>query len=263
VITMKDPKPPTEAAQKIAEKLMTAASHGENLMREIDFLSTPVPGQPSKIDVLKGMVDLKTMGKFGGVEILDGQGKPITNERGAFNVQKIVRKDGATEQTLYESGVGSEGRALYNQDQHNVLLEDKVEAAHKGDANKIVQTFQKAVDEMVKSGHRVDGEGALMGLVNNVDRAYFDDKKYDCADQAVQVLKALKQLNLNGHWDFHLVGDPPHYTVETVSHNPNDPIIHLDPWRGRNAIEIKPPGKGISDKRLNQWLDDQGHLHWS
>jgi hypothetical protein len=260
---MTDPKQPTEAAHKIAEKLMQAASQGENLMQEIDFLSVTQPGQPSKIDVLRGMVDLKTMGQFGGVEILDAQGKAVTNDREAFNIRKIVRKNGDQEETLYQWGVEPELRALFNRDQHNILLDDKVEGEHKEDTQKIVRGFQEAVDDMVKTGHRVDGTGAVMGVVNNIDRAYLDDKKYDCADQAIAVLNALKKLHLDGHWDFHLVGDPPHYTVETVPHNPNDPIIHLDPWRGRNAIEIKPPGKGVSDKRLNQWLDDQGHLHWS
>jgi hypothetical protein len=260
---MTDPHQPPESAHKIAETLMDAASHGENLMREIDFLSTPVAGQPSKTEVLRSMLDLKAAGQFGNVEILDGDGHPITNDRNAMNIRKIVRKDGGAEQTLYEFGVGAEGRSLYNQDQRNVLLNDQAEPMHQGDTRKIVDTFQKTVDALIQSGHRLDGEGAFRGVINNIDRAYFDEKKYDCADQAVAVLNALKKAQLEGHWDFHLVGDPPHYMVETVSHNPNDPIIRLDPWRGRDAVVIKARGSGSPDTRLNQWIDDQGVLHWS
>ena len=257
-----------QAAVEIAEKLLQAASQGKNLMKELDYLSSPHAGMPTQTEVLRQMIDSKNDHRndqqFGNIELLDASGTPVTNRKMSFNIRQIVKtSENGQSSTLYESSFADDARQVYNADKNNILLESKTEAPHAADISKIVADFQKSVDEMIASGHRMSGQGAVMGVINNIARVDFGGKEYDCVDQSIDVLNSLKKLKLNGQWDFHMVGDPPHYTVEVVPHNANDPIIRMDPWRGRDHYQIKQPGEATEDQRLNPWPDDQSKIHWS
>jgi hypothetical protein len=250
-------KPDPIKANEIADELMTAASHGENLMREIDYMS----GHSGRLkqDVIGKMIGMQD--QFPNVKLVDYQGHTVTSARLGQNVARIVRTDGGKEQTLYDAS--SDAANLMTADHNNLLINDKTSGQHPADVTAFVSEFQKTIDQLVASGRRLDGEGVIRGIVNDAERAYIDGRMYDCADQSVAVLGNLSKLNTSGNWDLHLIGAPPHYKIELVPHSKDDPLIKLDPWRGKSAVELVPAGTYEPDQRINQWLDNDGRLRWN
>ncbi len=247
--------------RETAERLIAAGTGGENLMREVESIIGDPQQFGSRQKVFQEMLNLANTGQAPGLELVDSNGQPVTNERAVHTVDRIVRTgpDGRKE-TIYDGGGDTDARALMVRDNADILKGKVDDRTHPDDVKKIVDTFQKAVDDMVKNGQRLEGGGALMGILNNATRAYFNDNLKDCADQAVYVLNQLKQLNIGDRWDLHMVGDPPHYTLEAVPRSPNDPVISMDPWRGRNSYEVK--GGAKPDERLNRWMDGDWNLRW-
>jgi len=236
---------------------MTAASRGENLMREIDYMS----GHSGRLkqDVLGKMVGMQD--QFPNVKLVDVQGNTVTSARLAQNVQRIVRTNGGKEETVYD---GSPDAAnLMNADRTNIMISDKTSGHHPEDVRAFVSEFEKTIDQLVASNRRLEGGGTVLGILNDAKRAYIDDKMYDCADQSIAVLGNLSKLNTSGNWDLHMVGAPPHYKIELVPHSKDDPLIKMDPWRGKDAVEIVPAGTYETDTRLNRWLDNDGRARWN
>jgi hypothetical protein len=110
-----------------------------------------------------------------------------------------------------------------------------------GDVSKIIEEYRDAVQKMTNDGKRLPGGGPLHGIFNNAYREYFDMSMYDCADQALFTAERLKRLNLTDSWEFNMVGAPPHYTLEAVPQNKNDPLIKMDPWKNDVVVLTYPP----------------------
>jgi hypothetical protein len=248
---------PDPKTNEIADELMTAASRGENLMREVDYMS----GHSSRLkqDVLGKMVGMQD--KFPNVKLVDYEGHTITKAGPGTNVARIVRMSGGKEETVYDGS--SDAADLMNADRTNIIISDKTTGQHPQDVNAFVEEFKKTIDQLVASGRRLDGEGIFKGIINDAERAYIDNRMYDCADQSVAVLGNLSKLNTSGNWDLHLIGAPPHYKIELVPHSKDDPLIKLDPWRGKSAIDVVPAGKYEPDTRINRWLDSDGRPRWN
>lgn len=246
----------------LAEDLMSAAHKGENLMRAVDYMSSHDP--KLKQDVIAKMIDLQNAGKFPDVHLVDFNGNPVTNDRLGVTVGKILQTAPDGHQiVLYDGSAEGEARTLMNASNENPLVRDRTTGAHPEDTAAILASFKQSIADMEKRGKRLPGGGTLRGIVNDALRAYKDPNMFDCADQSTDVLNDLAKLKLKGNWDFHLVGDPPHYTVEVVPHSKDDPLIRLDPWRGEDDVEVVPPGTFTRDTRLNRWVDDQGRARWT
>jgi hypothetical protein len=247
-------------ASEIAEELLSAASHGENLMREVDFMS----GHNARLkqDVFKEMVGKQ--GEFPNVRLIDGNGRTVTPGQQGWAIAKIVQvsSDGK-EHTLYDASGDEDAARLMNADSRDVIASDQTSGKHPQDVDAFVKEFKKTIDQLVASGKRVEGEGLISGIINDMKRAYVNGGVYDCADQGIALLSNFSNLSTSGNWDLHLVGAPPHYTVEVVPHSKDDPLIKLDPWRGEHAVDIVPAGTFKPDKRINKWLDGDGRWRWN
>lgn len=249
--------------RETAETLLNAASNGEVLMREVESIRNSATAQGGINAVFKEMINLSNSGAAANLELVDAEGNPVTSDRQVHRLNRIIRtKPDGTKETLYDSDGDPDARVLMANDKTDVVQGAVDDSAHPEDVTKIVATFQKAVDDMVKNGQRLDGEGVIMGILNNAGRAYFNDDLKDCADQAVYVLNQLNKLNLGDRWDLNMVGAPPHYTLQAVPRSANDPIISMDPWRGRSSFAVNSGQGKQADQRLNRWMDDQWNLRW-
>jgi hypothetical protein len=247
-------------ATEIAEGLLNAASHGENLMRSVDYMS----GHDARLkqDVFQQMVEKQ--GQFPNIRLLDNSGHVVKQGQRGIQVARIVQvsQDGQ-EHTLYDASGEEDAARLMNADSRNLVASDITSGSHPQDVDTFVKEFKKTIDQLNASGKRVEGDGVIMGIINDMKRFYFNDGTYDCADQAIAVLSNLSKLKTSGQWDFHLVGAPPHYTVEVVPHSKDDPIIALDPWKGHDHIQYLPTATNRPDDRINKWLDSEGRYRWS
>jgi len=247
-------------ATEIAEELLTAASHGENLMREVDHMSGHDAGL--KQDVFKQMVEKQ--GEFPNIKLVDSSGHLVKKGQGGFAVAKIVQiSPEGKELTLYDGSGEDDAARLMNADSRNIITNDQLSGSHPQDVDAFLGEFKKTIDQLVASGKRLEGEGVMMGVINDMKRSYVDSRVDDCVDQSITLLGNVSKLNTAGQWDFHLVGAPPHYTVELVPHSKDDPLIKLDPWRGEHAIQLAPAGTYEPDKRINKWIDREGRWRWN
>jgi RHS repeat-associated protein len=111
------------------------------------------------------------------------------------------------------------------------------------DVQKITDTINKTVQDLVDAGHRRPGSGFWNGWKNNVNRSWNEINEryhvYDCFDQVWYLNQRLDELKgtLDDRWTFDRVDGIGHATGRASSSNPKDPKIDYDPWR--NIIEKK------------------------
>jgi hypothetical protein len=156
------------------------------------------------------------------------------------------------------------GAASYDDEVKRMLQRNPVPGSRsiEADVKAIVASYEQSVANMVETKRRLPGSGPLTGWANNVKRELqfqFPAKEsqgkdnppmLDCADQAREVLKNLKELGLAKRWKLHLIGSPPHYKAQAVPIDNVSPLITMDPWVNRYEIRY-PPYKASTE--INGW----------
>ncbi len=101
------------------------------------------------------------------------------------------------------------------------------------DVQRIQNSINQSIQNMVDGGHRRPGSGFWNGYLNNAERMLTENYQiYDCWDQTYYTNEQLRELdNLDDDWTFEIVEGFGHATGRATSSNPNDPIIDYDPWR--------------------------------
>lgn len=115
------------------------------------------------------------------------------------------------------------------------------------DVAKIKATFQKTIDDMVRSKQRRPGTGRLRGNLNDL-QSWFGPKKA-CGDQAETLKQALKQGSYDTPWHFKVARIDNYWGwgVIAYSDDPKDTDLLLNPWSG----EIH-SGPGVWNE-VNEW----------
>jgi RHS repeat-associated protein len=112
------------------------------------------------------------------------------------------------------------------------------------DVQKIIDTFDRVVNEMNERGERLPTTGTFGGIINNnlsgtngweILRDLTGRNTLICGEQWDRVHLELIKLkpNLDADWNFRDIHTLGHLFGEGTSSDGDDPVLHLDPWKNR------------------------------